>query len=139
MRVAFLTWRDSTHPDGGGSEVFVEEVGRELVRRGHSVTVFCAAHGTAPQSEDLDGVRILRRGGRLTVYPRGLLWVLWRRRSIDAVVDVINGLPFATPLVRRRGLVALWHHVHDRQWQIIYPGWRGRLGWFMEGDRKSVV
>lgn len=133
MRVAFLTWRDSTHPDGGGSEVFVEEVGRELVRRGHEVTVFCAAHGMAPRSEDLDGVRMVRRGGRLTVYPRGLLWVLRRRRSIDVVVDVINGLPFATPFVRRGGLVALWHHVHRRQWQIIYPGWRGRLGWFVEG------
>ena len=39
MRLVFLTWRDSTHPDGGGSEVFVEEVARELVARGHEVTI----------------------------------------------------------------------------------------------------
>ena len=32
MRIAFLTWRDSTHPDGGGSEVFVEQVARQLGR-----------------------------------------------------------------------------------------------------------
>ncbi|MCW2791479.1 MAG: hypothetical protein JWO76_577 [Nocardioides sp.] len=132
MRIAFLTWRDSSHPDGGGSEVFVEEVARELVRRGHEVTMLCARHpGSAPVS-DLDGVRVLRLGGRLTVYPRGLLWLATRGRDQDVVVDVINGLPFGTPLVRRRGVVALVHHVHQRQWQIIYPGLRGRLGWFVE-------
>lgn len=66
------------------------------------------------------------------MYPRALLWLMRHRQRIDVVVDVINGLPFATPLVRRRGIVALIHHVHERQWQIIYPGLRGRLGWFVE-------
>ena len=132
MRVAFLTWRDTTHPDGGGSEVFVEEVARELVGRGHEVTMLCARHPGAAPLADLDGIRVVRLGGRLTVYLRGLLWVLTRGRSQDVVVDVINGLPFGTPLVRRRGVVALVHHVHQRQWQIIYPGLLGRLGWFVE-------
>ena len=132
MRIAFLTWRDSTHPDGGGSEVFVEEVARELVRRGHAVTMVCARHPGAPRESDLGGVRVLRTGGRLTVYVHGLFWLATRGRKHDVVVDVINGLPFGTPLVRRRGLVALVHHVHQRQWQIIYPGLRGRIGWFVE-------
>ncbi|MCW2851194.1 MAG: hypothetical protein JWM84_858 [Nocardioides sp.] len=132
MRVAFLTWRDSTHPDGGGSEVFVEEVARGLVARGHEVTIVCARHSGSAATADLDGVRLVRLGGRLTVYPRGLLWLARRRRRVDAVVDVINGLPFGTPLVRRSGVVALVHHVHQRQWQIIYPGLLGRVGWFVE-------
>ena len=132
MRVAFLTWRDSTHPDGGGSEVYVEQVARQLVARGHEVTIVCAGHGGSPRAEDLDGVRLVRTGGRLTVYPRGLWWLARHRRTTDVVVDVVNGLPFATPLVRRRGVVALVHHVHQRQWQIIYPGACGRIGWFVE-------
>lgn len=132
MRIAFLTWRDSRHPDGGGSEVFVEQVARELAARGHDVTIRCARVAGAPAEEDLDGVRLLRVGGRLTVYPRALAWVVRRRRHLDVVVDVINGLPFGTPLVRRRGIVALIHHVHQRQWQIIYPDARGRLGWWIE-------
>ncbi|MEP6814786.1 MAG: glycosyltransferase family 4 protein, partial [Marmoricola sp.] len=37
-----------------------------------------------------------------------------------------------SPLVRRRGLVALVHHVHREQWRIIYPGLSGRVGWFVE-------
>lgn len=133
MHVAFLSWRDTTHPDGGGSEVFVERVARGLVSLGHEVTIFCAAHENAPADCEVAGVRFVRRGGRLTVYPRGLSWLLMHRRQIDSVVDVINGLPFASPLVRRRGVVALVHHVHHEQWRIIYPGWKGRLGWFVEG------
>jgi glycosyltransferase involved in cell wall biosynthesis len=77
-------------------------------------------------------VRFLRRGGRLTVYPRGLLHVLTRGRDADVVVEVINGLPFGARLARRRGLVAVVHHLHERQWQMIYPGLPGRLGWLVE-------
>lgn len=132
MRIAFLSWRDTTHPDGGGSEVFVESVGRELVRRGHEVTLLCARHPGAARREVRDGVRIRRLGGRLTVYPWGLAWLVRHGRDVDVVVDVVNGLPFATPLVRRRGVVALVHHVHAEQWRIIYPGLAGRVGWFVE-------
>ncbi len=132
MRVAFLTWRDTTHPDGGGSEVFVEQVARELVRRGHEVTILCARHPGSANRESVDGVEIVRIGGRLSVYPRGLVWLLRRRRRVDVVVDVINGLPFWTPLVRRHGVLALVHHLHEAQWHLIYPGVRGRIGWFIE-------
>ena len=56
LRIAFLTWRDTGHPDGGGSELFVESIARELVRRGHQVTIFCARHPGAPARESIDGV-----------------------------------------------------------------------------------
>ncbi|RYB91923.1 glycosyltransferase family 1 protein [Nocardioides oleivorans] len=139
MRIAFLTWRDTTHPDGGGSEVFVESVGRELARRGHHVTLLCARHPGAAAREERDGVHLLRVGGRLTVYLRGLAWLVRHRGEVDVVVDVVNGLPFASPLVRRRGVVALVHHVHAEQWRIIYPGPAGRVGWFVESRLVPVL
>lgn len=132
-RVTFLSWRDTSHPDGGGSEVYVEELARGLAARGDRVTVVCAAHGGSPRDEVRGGVCFRRRGGRLTVYLHGLLYLLGAEgRAQDLVVDVINGLPFGAPLVRRRGLVALVHHVHREQWRIIYPGLSGRVGWFVE-------
>lgn len=133
LRIVFLTWRDLGHPDGGGSEVFVESVARELALQGHEVTVRCARYRGARAEEMVDGVRMVRRGGRLSVYPLAWLWTLVRGRHHDVVVDVVNGLPFMIPLLRRRGLVALLHHVHREQWHIIYPDWRGRLGWWIEG------
>ena len=77
--------------------------------------------------------RFRRRGGWLSVYPHGLAYLLSRAgRRTDIVVDVHNGIPFAAPLVRRRRLHVLVHHVHREQWQIIYPGVRGRIGWWVE-------
>ena len=132
-RIAFLVWRDTTHPEGGGSELFVERVAEWLAAQGHDVTVVCAAHERAHRDEIRNGVRFRRRGGRLTVYPHGLGYLLGRSgRRNDIVVDVQNGLPFFSGLVRRGGTVTLVHHVHREQWQIIYPGWRGHLGWWLE-------
>jgi glycosyltransferase involved in cell wall biosynthesis len=132
-RIAFLVWRDTAHPDGGGSEVYVEHMARWLSQQGHQVTIVCAAHRNSPADEVKDGVRFRRRGGWLSVYPRGLAYLLSRPgRQTDLVIDVHNGIPFGSPLVRRRGLHVLVHHVHREQWRIIYPGLRGRLGWWIE-------
>lgn len=126
-------WRDTRHPEGGGSEMFVERVAEQLTRRGWEVTICCAAYPGAIPDEVVDGVRFRRRGGRLTVYLHGLAYLLGRRgRRTQLVVDVQNGVPFFVPLVRRRGIVNLVHHVHKQQWQIIYPGLVGRLGWLLE-------
>ncbi|HEX2903787.1 MAG TPA: glycosyltransferase family 4 protein [Jatrophihabitans sp.] len=132
-RILFLVWRDTAHPDGGGSEVYVEHMARWLAGRGHQVVIQCAAHRNASPDELRDGIRFRRRGGRLTVYPRALAYLMGREgRRADVVVDVHNGIPFASTLVRRRGVRVLVHHVHREQWQIIYPGLRGRVGWWLE-------
>jgi glycosyltransferase involved in cell wall biosynthesis len=126
-------WRDTTHPEGGGSELFVERIARHLRRTGWDVTICASAHPDAPADDVRDGVRFRRRGGRLTVYLHGLTYLLSRRgRHTDVVVDVQNGLPFFSPLVRRHGIVNLVHHVHREQWHIIFPGAEGRLGWWIE-------
>ncbi len=131
--VVFLVWRDTRHPDGGGSEVYVEHMARWLAARGHQVTICCAAHANAPDDECRDGVKFRRRGNWLTVYLFGMAYLVSAAgRRIDVVIDVSNGLPFFSPLVRRRAIVTLVHHVHRQQWQIIYPGLRGKLGWWLE-------
>jgi glycosyltransferase involved in cell wall biosynthesis len=132
-RILFLVWRDTSHPDGGGSEVYVEHMAQWLARQGHDVTIECAAHGNAPADEVRDGVTFRRRGSWLSVYPRGLQYLASRAgRSADVVIDVHNGLPFASPLIRRHNLHVLVHHVHREQWHIIYPGLRGKVGWWIE-------
>ena len=133
MRIVFLSWRDTGHPDGGGSEEYIEQVAERLAARGHDVTIRCAAYDGAPSDEVRRGVRFVRRGHRLTVYPRGLLWAtLGPGRRADAVVEVVNGIPFGVGLLRRRTTLPLVHHLHREQWRMIYPGWRGHLGWVIE-------
>ncbi len=131
--VAFLSWRDTRNPEGGGAERYLEKMTAGLVERGCQVTVFCAAHDAAPRDEVVEGVRYVRRGGKLSVYSHGMLALLTRRLGRpDVVVDVQNGLPFFTRLVTRRPVVVLVHHVHREQWPVVYPGLVGRVGWWIE-------
>jgi glycosyltransferase involved in cell wall biosynthesis len=131
--VVFLNWRDTANPEGGGSERYVERMARGLAERGASVTVFCASHPNAPDDQVVGGVRFVRRGGKMDVYLRGVLYLASRRFGrVDAVVDVQNGIPFFTRLATRRPIVVLVHHVHREQWPIVYPGLMGRVGWWVE-------
>ncbi|QZY27904.1 glycosyltransferase family 4 protein [Nocardioides coralli] len=131
--VIFLSWRDTTNPEGGGAELYLEHMARGLAERGARVTVFCAAHERAPADEVLDGVRFVRRGSKLTVYLAGFLRLLTRRLGhADVVVDVQNGMPFLARLATRRPVVVLVHHVHREQWPVVYPGVTGRVGWWIE-------
>jgi len=131
--VLFLTGRDTSHPEGGGSELYVEKAAAGLAARGSTVTLLCAAHPGAPPEELRGGVRVLRRGGHLTVFLHAiLLHALGRLGSHDLVVDVQNGLPFFARLWCRRPVVVLVHHVHREQWPVVFGRLVGRLGWLVE-------
>jgi glycosyltransferase involved in cell wall biosynthesis len=142
--VLFLNWRDTTHPEGGGSEVFLERVAADLVARGYRATLLCQAHGTAPAEETTPhGIRIVRRGGRHTVYlfaaliylagALGLGALSGRRLGRpDLIVDVCNGMPFLSRLYARRPVIALVHHVHREQWPMVFGPRVARIGWWIE-------
>jgi glycosyltransferase involved in cell wall biosynthesis len=130
LTVLLVNWRDTRHPEGGGSERYVERMAEGLARRGHRVTILCAAHRGAPADEVVDGVRYRRRGGRFSVYPLALLALATLRA--DVVVDVQNGMPFFSRLVARCPVLVLVHHVHREQWRAVLGPVLGRLGWWIE-------
>jgi glycosyltransferase involved in cell wall biosynthesis len=129
-RVLCLNWRDTRHPEGGGSERYIEQIAEGLAATGDDVTIVCAEHPRAPRDETVNGVRFRRRGNRLTVYLRALWYVL--RTRADAVVDVQNGMPFFSVLVARCPVIVLVHHVHREQWRVVLPGPLARFGWWIE-------
>ncbi|WP_346618802.1 glycosyltransferase family 4 protein [Blastococcus montanus] len=128
--VLFVNWRDASHPEGGGSERYVHRIAEGLAAGGLRVRLFCAAHDRAPAEERVNGVAVVHRGGRLTVYARALLHVAWHRPAI--VVDVQNGLPFGSTLVARGPVVNVVHHVHREQWPIVFGRAGGAVGWWLE-------
>lgn len=77
--VLLLCWRDTGHPQGGGSETYLQRIGAHLASSGVRVTLRTARYPGAPRREVVDGVRIDRAGGRYTVYVwAGLAMVLSR-------------------------------------------------------------
>lgn len=136
LRALFLNWRDTRHPEGGGSEVYVENVARSLAAAGHDVTVFCAKYEGAAERETVDGVRFVRGGTKLSVYPEAVRRL--RRGEfgdLDVIVDVQNGIPFMSRAVAKGvPVVVLVHHVHREQWPVVYDRLRARIGWWVESQ-----
>src|SRR5271168_1301194 len=141
--VLLLCWRDTGHPQGGGSETYLQRVGAQLAASGIDVTLRTARYPGAPRREVLDGVQISRAGGRYSVYIWAMLAMALtelgarlgirrvRRVRPDVVVDTQNGLPFLARLVYGRRVLVLVHHCHREQWPVAGPI-LGRLGWYVE-------
>ena len=134
--VAVFSWRDTDNPEAGGAEHYLHQITAGLVGAGARVTVFTAAYPGARSREERDGIRYVRRGGKLSIYLWGVLLLALGRLGpigrVDAVIDVQNGLPFFCPLGTRAPVTVLVHHVHREQWPVVYPGLSGRIGWWVE-------
>lgn len=133
VRIAWLNWRDTSHPEGGGSEVFLEQIASRLVSRGHDVTIVCAHHDQAPDGEIREGIRFRRLGSKLGVYGQARrLLRSGELGPLDVVVDTQNGVPFFSTFATTAPVVVLVHHVHREQWPVIYDPVRQRAGWWLE-------
>jgi glycosyltransferase involved in cell wall biosynthesis len=137
--VLLLCWRDIEHPQGGGSEAYLQRIGAQLAGSGIKVTLRTARYPGARRREVVDGVEVSRAGGRYSVYVwAGLAMVAariglgpLRRSRPDVVVDTQNGLPFMARLAFGRRVAVLVHHCHREQWPVAGPV-MGRVGWFVE-------
>lgn len=137
--VLLLCWRDTGHPQGGGSERYLEQVGAQLAARGVKVTLRTAGYPGAPRMERVDGITISRAGGRYSVYPRALAAIVLGRLGIgplrgvrpDAVIDTQNGIPFFARVATKAPSVVLVHHGHREQWPVA-GRLVGRIGWWIE-------
>ena len=127
--VLLLCWRDTGHPQGGGSETYLQRIGAQLAASGVDVTLRTARYPGAPRREVVDGVQISRSGGRYSVYIWALLAMAAARLGLgplrrvrpDVVVDTQNGLPFLARLLYGRRVAVLVHHCHREQWPVAGP------------------
>jgi glycosyltransferase involved in cell wall biosynthesis len=141
LRVAIANWRDPWHPEAGGAERYAWEMARGLAGRGAEVRFLTARARGQARSDRRDGITVTRAGGRFTVYPRVLGWLLAHRRSFDAVLDCQNGIPFFTPCVlpRRVPVLCVVHHVHTAQFSVHFPPWLAWAGRMLEGPAARLA
>ena len=123
MRILILTWRDLAHSAAGGAEVYTEQVARRWVDAGHEVTLFAATVPGRPNEETVDGYRVVRRGGRLTVYRAARRW--YRENGIgqyDVVIDMVNTVPFkAHEWIKDTPVIAFFHQTAEECWHFNSP------------------
>jgi len=113
MKILVLNWQDIKNPLGGGAEVHLHEIFKRVVARGHSVTLYCSRFPGSTETEEIDGIRVVRQGGRyfFNFYVPLRYWSEFRKEGFDIVVDDINKIPFFTPLFVDRPLAGVVHHL----------------------------
>ncbi|MFC3518082.1 glycosyltransferase family 4 protein [Streptomonospora nanhaiensis] len=141
LRVVMINWRDPWQAAAGGAEEYAWRMSRHLARQGAVVTFLTSREPGQARVETRDGIVIRRMGGRFTVYPLVMLWLLLWRREFHAALDCMNGIPFFSRLVlpRRTGVVSVVHHVHDLQFNAYFNRPLAWLGRFIESAVASRV
>ncbi len=103
MKILLINWQDWTNPMSGGAEVHLREIFRRIVEAGHSVDLLCSSYPSAPREEVIDGIRIVRRGGRYNFNFAAMFSLLkeFRGTDYDILVEDINKIPVYSPLFIR--------------------------------------
>ena len=135
LRILWMNWRCIRHPLAGGAEVYTHEIAKRLAAMGHEVILVTSRPKGLPPIEEIDGYKVLRRGGKYTVYPRAKqVYEELKRKGWhpDTVIDEVNTIPFLTPLYTKEPTIMLIHQLCRDCWTYaIHPLFQP-IGWTIE-------
>jgi glycosyltransferase involved in cell wall biosynthesis len=98
MHILILNWKDIKNPDVGGAEIILYEFAKRLVTDGHNVTWFCRKFPGCIENETINGVDVVRRGGKISVYLEAYKYYRSLKNKPDKVLDCLNTIAWQTPL-----------------------------------------
>lgn len=114
MRILVINWRDIRNPEAGGAEVHLHETFSRIAAWGHEVTLLCSRFPGAAGSERIDGIDVIRHGGKWT-FNLTAPWYYRKRlahRPFDVVIEDINKIPALMPwFLNGPPLMVLLHHL----------------------------
>jgi glycosyltransferase involved in cell wall biosynthesis len=113
LNILALNWEDLSNPQAGGAEVHLQEILKRIAQKGHQVTLLCSGWPGCEATEEVDGIRIIRRGSRFNfnfVAPFALKALLKEKRW-DVMLEDINKIPFYSPLFHRLPLLVVIPHL----------------------------
>jgi glycosyltransferase involved in cell wall biosynthesis len=125
MKLLWLNWRCWLNPAMGGAEVFTYEVAKRWAASGHEICLFTSKFSGSKNEEIVDGVKIVRSGGRFTVYREAKRTYnnRFKKEGFDVVIDEINTKPFFAPKFVQNGerVIALIHQLAREYWFYETP------------------
>jgi glycosyltransferase involved in cell wall biosynthesis len=140
MRVKFnvtsilvFNWRDVQNPNAGGAELYTQEIFSRLVKTfGFKVTLFTSMFEGAEPNVRIDGIEVIRRGGRYSVYGEAKAFYNQQKEEFDIVIDEINTRPFLTPKFVKAScpIVAIIHQLAREYWWYQTPFPINALGYY---------
>jgi glycosyltransferase involved in cell wall biosynthesis len=113
MRILAVNWRCSKNPLAGGAEVYFQEIFSRLVSRGHHVALLSERFAGSEPEDVIEGIRIIRAGGKFTFnFTAGrLVGPLAESLDADIVIDDLNKIPFYSTWHTKRPVLAILMHL----------------------------
>ena len=125
MKILWFNWRCWLNPAMGGAEVFTYEVAKRWVASGHDVTLFTSKFPGCKNEETVDGVKIVRAGGRFTVYRQAKRFYSkrFRKEGFDVIIDEINTRAFFCSKIckNKEKVIAFIHQLAREFWFYETP------------------
>ncbi|MEW6303813.1 MAG: glycosyltransferase family 4 protein [Verrucomicrobiota bacterium] len=115
-----LNWRDPKNPLSGGAERVSQAYLAGLLKRGHEVCWFAYDFPGAQREEVIDGITIVRGGGKGTAALKAKQWYR-AQKPFDLVIDQHHGIPWYAPWWCRTNCIAYLHEVLGPIWDAFYP------------------
>jgi glycosyltransferase involved in cell wall biosynthesis len=139
LRILWFNWRCWVNPAMGGAEVFTREVAKRWAESGHDVTLFTSEYPGCTKEAFVDGVKIIRAGGRFSVYRQAKKFYSKRFKDekFDIIIDEINTVPFLVQKFAKKGekVVALIHQLAREFWFYEMPFPLSYLGYYYLENR----
>lgn len=113
MNILIFNWQDLSHPLAGGAEVHLHETYSRIAAMGHRVTLFCSSYEGAHPKEEVNGITIIRQGGRFLFNYVVLqkYFTTFKDQHFDLIVDDVNKIPFCTPAYVKEPVLGELHHL----------------------------
>lgn len=113
MNILIFNWQDISHPLAGGAEVHLHETYSRIAAMGHNVTLFCSMYNGAKPKEEMNGIHVIREGGRFLFNYVVLkkYFTTFKDQKFDCIVDDLNKIPFYTPAYVREPVLGEVHHL----------------------------
>lgn len=126
MKILIFSWKDIKTPYAGGAELNTYEICKRLVKKGHDITLFTPRFPNCSNSEIIDGIKIMRYGGKYSLYlkVKGYYRKYLQKENFDIIIDQVNTIPFFTPFyVDNKKIIIFIHQLAREFWfhETIFP------------------
>jgi glycosyltransferase involved in cell wall biosynthesis len=115
LRILVLNWKDFNNPNAGGAEEYIYQIFTRLAKKGIEITLFTSCFNGANRNDNINNIKIIRRGNKFTVYLLGFLFYIMNRYKYDVVIESINTVPFLTPFYVKKPIYTIIHHLGGKE------------------------
>jgi glycosyltransferase involved in cell wall biosynthesis len=116
LHIVLLDYRDTTHPEAGGAETYLNEIFQRIAASGHRVTLIAARYPGATPEAQVGRIRVRHVGNKATFNIAGARAAVRLAASerVDLFVENICKIPFFLPAFTRVPVLPIVLHLFGR-------------------------